>query len=101
MTTAALWIAYLLNIADGAFTALWVDRFGLEAEANPLGRLMFQHDLVWQIKLLLMGVLFAFLGWAAGRCRLARVGAWLLLVVFTLVTAYHILIAVALYGATQ
>lgn len=85
-------IAYILNIIDYTITAYWVNKFGVDIEANPLGRWMFENNVAWVFKILVVGGLFAVLGYCIKRYPKA---AWLgniPLVVYGLIVIYHIII---------
>lgn len=85
-------IAYLLNIIDYLFTAHWVNMFGIDIEANPIGRWMFNHNVAWVFKILIVGGLFAVLGYFIKRYPKTAWTAFIPLVVYGLIVIYHIII---------
>lgn len=90
-------IAYLLNIIDYLFTAYWVHKFGIEIEANPIGRWMFENNVAWVYKIFIVGGLFALLGYFIKRAPKAAWVAYIPLVVYGLIVVYHIVIAVKIF----
>ena len=87
-------IAYLLNVADYVFTLCWVKRYGLEAEANPLGRWMLQSGTGGFVKIVVMAGLFFLLGVLIKRCPRAQYAIYVVFGSYCLVTLCHIAIAV-------
>jgi hypothetical protein len=84
--------AYLLNIIDYIFTAYWVYKFGLEIEANPIGRWMFENSVAWVYKIFIVGGAFAVLGYFIKREPKYAWVAFIPLVVYALIVIYHIVI---------
>lgn len=82
--------AYLFNIIDYIFTAYWVHKFGIEIEANPIGRWMFENNVAWVYKIFIVGGLFALIGYFIHREPKAVISAKILLVVYALIVVYHI-----------
>lgn len=89
--------AYALNIIDYIFTAYWVHKFGIEIEANPIGRYMFSHNIAWAVKIFFVGGLFALLGYFIKREPKAAWTAFIPLVAYALIVIYHIVIAVKIF----
>ena len=89
--------AYALNIIDYIFTAYWVHKFGIEIEANPIGRWMFSHNVAWVYKIFIVGGAFAVIRYFIHREPKAVISAKILLVVYLLIVAYHIVIAVKIF----
>lgn len=87
-----LLIAYILNIIDYLFTAHWVNKFGIDIEINPIGRWMFNHNVAWVFKILIVGGLFAVLGYFINRFPKYAWTAFIPLVVYGGLTLYHIFI---------
>lgn len=85
--------AYALNIIDYIFTAYWVHKFGIEIEANPIGRWMFENNVAWVYKIFIVGGLFALIGYFIHREPKAVISAKILLTVFVIIFVYHIIIA--------
>ena len=86
----ALLIAYLLNVIDYLFTSYWVRLYGIEIEANPFGRWMFENHVAGAFKILVVGVLFAVLGCFINRHPNAACIAYIPLVAYALIVTYHL-----------
>ena len=89
-----LFISYLLNIIDYLFTSHWVNLYGIDVEVNPLGRWMFENNVAWVVKILIVGGLFAVIGYFIRKHPKAAWIAFIPLVVYGLIVLYHIIIAV-------
>jgi hypothetical protein len=89
----SLVIAYALNIIDYAITAYWVNLYGYEIEANPLMRWYFENNIAWSIKIFGVGALMAVVGICIYKKPRTAWAAWVLLVTYTAVTVYHIVLA--------
>ena len=96
--TIRLIIAYLLNLFDLAMTTYWVNRYGIDAEANPVGRWLYENCLAVPVKALGVGLLFVIL-YNAVKCRdngLERsfqwwdLASWVVLVVYGALALYHV-----------
>ena len=83
--------AFLLNVLDAFFTLIWVKGGG--GERNPLmDRLLRSGDQAFlNVKLFVAGVAFVWL-MAHKNFRLARIGLWLLLVIYAAILLYHIVL---------
>lgn len=87
-----LFIAYTLNIIDYLFTANWVRLYGIEIESNPIARWMFENNVAWAFKFIIVGGAFLLLGWLFKRHPKFK---WIRLVplaVYGLIVIYHLLI---------
>lgn len=82
-------IAYLLNIIDYLFTRHWVSLYGISIEGNPLGRWMYENDLVGIVKIFIVGGLMALLGVCIRLQPKAKWVAYIPLVVYGLIDIYH------------
>jgi hypothetical protein len=88
-----LLLTYLLNIIDYLFTLYWVRKFGIEIEGNPIGRWMFSHNIAWLCKIVLNGVLLGIVGWYVHRNPESGWIAWICLIAYAIIVAYHIILA--------
>lgn len=79
-------IAYILNIIDYIFTAHWVRKYGIEIEANPIGRWMFEKKIAWLFKIIIVGALLALIA----RYATAAWIAYIPLAVYSIIVLYHI-----------
>lgn len=62
-TNIILLIVYILNVIDYFFTTYWVQMFGVEAELNPIGQWMFENNITWFFKLIVVGGVIALIGY--------------------------------------
>lgn len=90
--------AYLLNVLDYFITAHWVRKFGLDIELNPLGRWLFENNVAWVVKILLMGGLFALLGYCITRRPKHAWVAYIPLTAYAVIVAYHLCIVIGIYN---
>lgn len=89
--------AYALNIVDYIFTAYWVHKFGIEIEANPIGRWMFENNVAWVYKIFIVGGLFALIGYFIHREPKAAWTAFIPLVAYGITVFYHLALAIIIY----
>lgn len=85
-------VIYVLNIIDLIATMLLVKRFGLEIEGNPVGKWLIETNLVWFVKIVIVGVALLLL-FKFKNSKLAIVGSWITLITFSLLAVYHIFIS--------
>lgn len=91
---ARLIITFVLSIADYLFTLYFVHLYGLEVEANPIGRWLLEKP--WR------GIVFKVLGVAAllaviyvfRSYTIAVVGSWIVMVAYAALVIYHIVLLV-------
>ena len=89
-------LTYLLNLFDLAMTNLWVSRYGLSVEANPIGRWLYTSNAVYVVKVFVVGGLLAVMGICIRKCPKAAWMAYIPLVVYVVLAVYHVGIAVVL-----
>lgn len=92
-------IAYILNLADLAFTTYWVNKFGLGIEANPIGRWLYQTGMVYPVKIVGMAILFWILYTAIKKIDTPKKEwwdsvSWVVLVAYGVLAVYHIILAI-------
>ena len=88
---ARLITIYILSLLDVAFTLYFQAKFG-DIEANPFGKLLIKKSIVAIIyKVIIVGGSLLII-YNRSYNKLAVVMSWLLFVVFTLLTIYHIVI---------
>ncbi len=87
--TINLIIAYLFNIIDYIATAYWIHLYGIAVETNPFMRWMFAHNMAWIVKIIIVGGLFAVLGYLIYRYPRASKWAYVPLIVYGALTIYH------------
>ena len=69
-------------------------KFGIGAEANPIGRWMFENNVAGVFKIFIVGGLFALLGYLIHRCPKAAKVAYIPLCMYAVIIIYHIIIAI-------
>ena len=81
-------VIYMLNIIDLIATMLLVKRFGLEIEGNPIGKWLIETNLVWFVKIVIVGA--ALLGlYKLQEIKIARTASTVILVVYSILVIYH------------
>ena len=78
------------NTFDLIFTLFLVSLFGLEIEANPIGRVMLSNPILLFISKIVVVNLFLLLLYKFRNFRLARVGSWIVFIVYSCLTLYHL-----------
>lgn len=85
-------IIYILNILDLIFTKHWVNKFGLEIEANPIGKWFLATELrqvVFKVIIPAVGLVILYI---YRNNTWANIGSWILLIAYVLLIIYHIVI---------
>lgn len=85
-----LTITYFLNLIDLVATLYLVSLFGLDIEANPIGRWLIKTNLVYLVKIVVVGLIL----YVVSKSRIGNVCSWALLIVFVLLTVYHLVVFV-------
>lgn len=85
-------LTYLLNLFDLAMTSLWVKHYGISAEANPIGRWLFESNMAWAVKIFAVGGLLAVMGVCIRKRPKTAWVAYIPLVVYGLIAMYHVII---------
>jgi hypothetical protein len=89
-------IAYILNVIDYIFTSYWIAKFGIDIEVNPIGRWMFENNVSWVFKIIVIGLLFILLWHLIKKQPNAILVAYIMLGVYGFIVLYHIIIAVTI-----
>lgn len=84
MSTIVLTVAYFFNIIDYLFTTHWVNKFGIEIEFNPFGRWLYENNIAWVFKIVIIGILLFILYKFCDRYKLARICSYIVLAVYSL-----------------
>jgi hypothetical protein len=92
-----LLIAYILNIIDYLFTSYWVSLYGIGIEGNPIGRWMFNYNVAWVFKIIIVGGLFLLLGCLFKRYPKYKWIAYIPVAVYAVTVIYHIVITITVY----
>ena len=81
-------VIYTLNIIDLIATMLLVKRFGIQIEGNPIGKWLIETNLVWFVKIVIVGA--ALLGlYKLQEIKIARTASTVILVVYSILVIYH------------
>lgn len=88
-----LLLTYLLNLFDLAMTTLWVKHYGISAEANPIGRWLFTNNMVWVVKIFVVGGLLAVMGVCIRKYPKTAWMAYIPFGVYGALAIYHVIIA--------
>ena len=81
-------VIYVLNIIDLIATMILVKRFGLEIEGNPIGKWLIETNLVWFVKIVIVGA--ALLGlYKLQEIKIAHTASTVILVVYSILVIYH------------
>ena len=81
-------VIYILNIIDLIATMLLVKRFGLEIEGNPVGKWLIETNLVWFVKIIIVGVALFGL-YKLQKIKIAHTASTVILVVYSILVIYH------------
>ncbi|NLB61358.1 MAG: hypothetical protein GX802_02865 [Clostridiales bacterium] len=85
-------ITYWLNLLDLYFTTMLVDKFGLDIEANPIGKFLLKdYKLAFFVKVIAVGISL-FLLYFLHLLLIGRIIIWVLFIIFTLLSIYHFII---------
>jgi len=79
----------LFNTFDLIYTLFLVGLFGLGIEANPIGRVMLSNPILLFISKIVVVNLFLLLLYKFRDYKLARVGSWIVFIVYGCLTLYH------------
>lgn len=80
----------IFNTFDLIFTLFLVSLFGLGIEANPIGRVMLSNPILLLVTKIVVVNLFLVLLYKFRNFRLARVGSWIVFIVYGCLTLYHL-----------
>ncbi len=81
-------VIYVLNIIDLIATILLVKRFGIQIECNAIGKWLIETNLVWFVKIVIVGV--ALLGlYKLQEIKIAHTASTVILVVYSILVIYH------------
>lgn len=81
-------VIYTLNIIDLIATMILAKRFGLEIEGNSIGKWLIETNLVWFVKIVIVGA--ALLGlYKLQEIKIAHTASTVILVVYSILVIYH------------
>ena len=77
---------------DVIFTAIFIKKFGIEIEANVVGRFLFQHP----VSIILVKILSSLvLVWIYRQNTIyAKVCLWIVFIIYSLIIIYHLILTV-------
>lgn len=84
-------LTYLLNLFDLFMTNLFISRYGVEVEANPIMRWAYEHNMAGAVKIFVMGGILAVLGLLLRKYPKYAWTAYIPLVAYGLLAIYHII----------
>lgn len=85
-------IIWLLSLFDWGATQYQVNRFGIEIESNPIMRGLYSNPYISFIVKMAITSIGCLILWYANDSKIARMGAWILLVFYSALTIYHIIL---------
>lgn len=85
-------ITYLLNIFDYICTTYWAKKYGVEIESNPIGRWLFEHNVAWLFKIVIIGIICLAMVHFYNTYEWLKYAVYALLGVYSAITAYHLFI---------
>jgi hypothetical protein len=92
-----LFITYILNVIDYLFTSYWIHLYGLEVEANPIARWMFEHDIAGFIKIVIAGLIYIVIGYIVHKYPKYKWTTYILFLLYAFIFVYHIIIALFVF----
>lgn len=98
-------ITYILNLFDLTMTTYWVRRYGIEIEANPIGRWLYQTGVVYPVKIIGVGALLLLLHKAIEQrdtglettTQWWDVIKWVVFAAYAALAIYHVIIAIRVH----
>lgn len=81
-------VIYILNIIDLIATILLVKRFGIQIEGNLIGKWLIETNLVWFIKIVIVGAALLSL-YKLQKIKIAHTASTVILVVYSILVIYH------------
>lgn len=95
MITLILLVAiYVLNLIDYGQTVYAIHLAGLQVEANPIGRFLFENNYEWVAKFIVLPLLLIALGLIIKTDKRFIWGAWWLLIHFTIVVIHNFIVLI-------
>lgn len=82
-------ITYILNVIDLICSTYWCYLFGINAELNPLGKILLQHNLAPFIKVMVVGILIMFLSYNYDN-KYAKIGIVICMIAYIIICLMHL-----------
>lgn len=91
-------LTYMLNLADTVFTDYWVKKYGIDVEGNPIGRYLITMDIMWIVKIFVVGVLIfiLYIGYKETDNLCIKIGITICFIAYIIVTISHIICYIVL-----
>lgn len=77
---------------DVIFTSIFIKKFGIEIEANIVGRFLFQHPILLILVKILSSLVVVWI--YEQDTTYAKVCLWIIFLVYTILIIYHIVLSV-------
>ena len=85
-------VTCILNALDALFTVYLVNKYDIDIELNPVGKWLITSKYGLIIKIIVVSLLIVLLYTLKTKYPLARYALLFLLIVFSLLTVYHLII---------
>ena len=85
-------VTCILNALDAIFTVYLVNKYDIDIELNPVGKWLITSNFGIIIKIFVTSLLGMLLNALKSKYPLARYALMLLLIVFSILTVYHLII---------
>lgn len=83
---------YILSLLDLFLTLYFTKKYGIDIEANPLGRLMLQKTRVAVlVKVVIVGIAILLL-YIFRRYKVEKIGITVCIIVYSLLLIYHVIL---------
>ena len=92
-------ILYIFNIIDYLFTTYWVHKFGTEIELNPVGQWLYNNNITWLFKIVIVGIALLIVGRRLDKSKNFSWIVYILLIPYSIIVLSEIL--TLLYLATM
>lgn len=77
---------------DVIFTAIFIKKFGIEIEANVVGRFLFQHPILLILVKILSSLVLVWL--SKINSKLAEISLMIIFISYSLIIVYHLILTV-------
>ena len=77
---------------DVIFTAMFIKKFGIEIEANIVGRFLFQHPILLILVKILSSLVVVWL--SKTNSKLAEISLMIIFIIYSLIIVYHLILTV-------
>jgi hypothetical protein len=95
LKTRSIWI-YALNVFDLIATTVWVMWFGVDVEANPFAKWMYQNNSIYVVKALVVAAGLYLLNKLIPKHPKYECLTWVLFVVYAAIAIYHLFLTTQL-----